>query len=75
MLVLGVILMLTGGGLWIYGDKMNHDVDTVLRSVLESGETEPGSVFITIGIILIIIGAVMVISGVIIRVKNLPKAL
>lgn len=61
MIVLGIIVILLGGGLWIYGDNLN----TVIDSFFNAGKTNPGSTLINIGIVIMIFGAILVLCGII----------
>ena len=65
MIVLGIIIILFGGGLWIYGDNMNNDMNTVMDSFFNSGKTNPGSSLVNIGIVVMIVGAILVLCGII----------
>ena len=64
MIVIGIILILTGGGCWIYGDSLNNDYEEQIRSVWNVGKTNPGSIFVIIGIIAVIIGAILILCGI-----------
>lgn len=64
MIVIGIIFILTGGSCWMYGDSLNNDYETQIRSVWNEGKTNPGSIFVIIGIIVVIIGAILILCGI-----------
>ena len=68
-IAIGVILILSGGGLWIYGDYLNNDTQSVAKSYWE-GSLSPGSSFVTFGIICLAIGCLLVLCGVILSVNQ-----
>ena len=63
-IVIGIIFILTGGSCWMYGDSLNNDYETQIRSVWNEGKTNPGSIFVIIGIIVVIIGAILILCGI-----------
>ena len=73
MIVIGIILILTGGGCWIYGDSLNNDYEEQIRSVWNVGKTNPGSIFVIIGIIAVIIGAILILCGIFYKITATNK--
>lgn len=69
LITIGVIFILAGGGLWMYGDYLNNDTQSVARSYWE-GSLSPGSGFVTFGIICLVIGCLLVLCGVILSVNQ-----
>ena len=69
-IAIGIIFILTGGGLWMYGDYINNNSESVMRSFFESGSINPGSGFVTFGIICLAIGCLLVLCGVILSVNQ-----
>ena len=70
LIAIGVIFILAGGGLWMYGDYINNNSESVMRSFFESGSINPGSGFVTFGIICLAIGCLLVLCGVILSVNQ-----
>ncbi len=63
MIALGVLLALFGIMLIIMGNATNNDAINQLESFFNNGTTNPGDVYIIIGITLIIVGVILVIVG------------
>ena len=63
MLIIGIILLLAGSGSLIYGITQNNSGSAQWKSLLSSGSTNPGTVFIVIGAIAAVVGLVLVIIG------------
>ena len=63
MLIIGVILAIAGTGSLIYGITQNNNVSSQLYSILSNGSSNPGTIFIVIGIIAIVIGLILIIMG------------
>ena len=60
----GLIFIAGGVGLFIYGNNMNNNITAQLTSLFNTGSTNPGSVYITIGIVVGILGLIMFIAGI-----------
>lgn len=65
LIIFGIILILSGGGLYAYGDHLRQDYARRLSSWLHTGNTDNGSVYITFGYILFAIGAALLLAGII----------
>lgn len=61
MLVIGLILVLGGLGSLIYGFMQNNSLEAQVASFLSSGTTNPGTMFIVIGVVAVLLGIVLMI--------------
>lgn len=61
MFVLGVLAIITGAILTIVGFAMNNSLEAQLISAFSTGSTNPGTIFIVIGIILLVVGVLLVV--------------
>lgn len=69
-LIFGIILAILGVVGIIYGTSMNNNFETQMRSLFETGRTNPGQIFFIIGIICAILGAILIIVGIIIIIRK-----
>ena len=65
MIALGVLTTLIGIFCTVYGSQLNNDLSAQLSSFFETGKTNPGDIFMGLGIFLLIIGAVCLTCGII----------
>lgn len=65
MWIFGIILMICGIGSSIYGSMLNNDFDSQIRSAFMNGYTNPGSMWLYIGITVAVIGLVLFIVGIV----------
>jgi DNA-directed RNA polymerase subunit RPC12/RpoP len=63
MTIFGVIFVLSGIGSIIYGVNLNNNLASQLKSLWNSGSTNPGTTYIIIGVIAIIVGLIMIYAG------------
>ena len=70
MIIIGVIMLIAGISSYIYGNQMNNSIEMQVKSLLNSGTTNPGSIFVTIGIILAVIGVILIVVGCIKKLKT-----
>lgn len=70
MIFFGVIFLLIGFGGCAYGIYMNNDIGRQMESLFGNGTTNPGSIFIVMGIGIAILGLIFLITGCI---KNSKK--
>lgn len=63
MLIIGIILAAAGAGSLIYGITQNNSASAQLSSLLGSGSTNPGTVYIVIGVIAVVIGIILLTMG------------
>ena len=63
MIVFGFLLFASGIASYIYGDQMNNSLEKQFASFLSNGTTNPGSIFVTLGIALAILGIIFIIAG------------
>lgn len=61
MIVVAVVLIIMGFISCYYGIEMNNDMDMQMESLFGSGKTDPGSIYILIGVALILSGLVLLI--------------
>lgn len=61
MCILGIIVMVSGGALISYGSSLNNSLEAQLNSLLSSGATDPGTVWITFGALGAVLGLVLLI--------------
>lgn len=59
--IIGIVCMVIGAGLALYGTHLNSDMEAVWNSVWQNGKTNPGSMFITFGVIIAVAGLVAII--------------
>jgi uncharacterized membrane protein YidH (DUF202 family) len=63
MLIIGIILVVGGLVSTIFGISANNSWQAQLSSLLSSGKTNPGTIWIIIGVVVIIIGIVLIALG------------
>lgn len=67
MIAFGIFMLIGGIISAIYGVYLNNDVSSQLESFFSSGNTNPGDIFLYIGIIVAVLGVVFIFIG---SVKN-----
>ena len=70
MIILGVIMLVAGIASYVYGNQMNNSIEMQVKSLLNSGTTNPGSIFVTIGIVVAVIGVILIVIGCIKKYKE-----
>ena len=65
MIVLGIILICAGAASYIYGEQLNNNIGMQLESLFNTGSADPGSIYVTIGIVVAVIGLIFTIIGII----------
>ena len=70
MIVLGIIMLVAGIASYVYGNQMNNSIEMQVKSLLNSGTTNPGSIFVTIGIVVAVIGVILIVVGCIKKFKG-----
>ncbi len=65
MIALGIILICAGAASYIYGEQLNSNVEKQLESLFNTGSSDPGSIYVTIGIVVAVIGLVFTIIGIV----------
>ena len=65
MLILGIILICAGAASYIYGEQINNNIGMQLERFYNTGSTNPGSIYVTIGIVVAVIGLIFTIIGII----------
>ena len=64
MTIAGAILIALGIGSTIYGFYLNNSMEAQLNSLFNSGNVDPGTVWIVVGIIALVIGIVLLFLGI-----------
>jgi uncharacterized membrane protein YidH (DUF202 family) len=64
MVGIGIALCGIGICMYIYGNQMNNDIELQMESLFGSGSVNPGSNYMTIGIVIAVIGLLLVVIGV-----------
>lgn len=65
MIILGIILICAGAASYIYGEQLNNNIGMQLESFFNTGSTNPGSIYVTIGIVVAVIGLIIAVIGII----------
>ena len=63
MIFLGILFILAGAGGAVYGVMQNNDAGKQLESLLSTGKTNPGTIFIVIGAAAALLGLIFIIIG------------
>lgn len=63
MIIAGTILIALGIGSTIYGFYLNNSMEAQLNALFSSGNVDPGTGWIVIGIIALVIGIVLLVVG------------
>lgn len=63
MLAIGWILFIAGGISVVYGVTLNNSMEAQMEAIFTRGETDPGTVWIVIGVLAALIGLLMVLIG------------
>lgn len=67
MIAIGILCMIFGGVLCVVGNSVNNDVEARMESFFSDGVTNPGSTYVTIGILLLVVGGILLLVGAIMR--------
>lgn len=59
MIIVGILLLIGGAGLAIYGNNLNNSFEAQWDALWNNGTTDPGSSYIIIGIIIAVIGLIL----------------
>lgn len=63
MILAGIIAIVFGGGLCVYGYTENNNLANQVISVLSGGGTDPGTPYLISGIVIFIIGVILLLYG------------
>ena len=63
MVICGAILLAAGLGVIIYGFSLNNSAEAQLNALFSSGSTDPGTVWIIVGIVAFAGGIILLILG------------
>ena len=61
--ILGLISLLAGIALALYGNSLNNSVSAQLNSLFSSGNVNPGNIWLYGGVALAVIGLVLLVIG------------
>lgn len=64
MIVFGIIFLVLGAAGCVYGITQNNSLEAQLESILGNGRTNPGTVFIVIGVVIAVIGIILLFKGI-----------
>lgn len=70
MIIIGVIMLIAGVASYVYGNQMNNSIEKQIESLFSNGTTNPGSIFVTVGIVVAVIGIVLIVVGCIKKYKG-----
>lgn len=73
LITLGIIFIIGGALNLIYGCSFNNSYEVRRNSFLESGRSNPGDIFVTLGIIALVIGFILLIAGLIVKIVKSNK--
>ncbi len=65
MIILGIILICAGAASYIYGEQLNNNIGMQPESFFNTGSTDPGSIYVTIVIVVAVIGLIFTVIGII----------
>ena len=74
MLILGILMICAGAASYIYGEQLNNNIGMQLESFFNTGSTNPGSTYVTIGVVVAVIGLILAIAGIIKNTQRPTKA-
>lgn len=74
MIILGIVLICVGAVSYIYGEQLNNNVGMQLESLFNTGSIDPGSIYVTIGIVVAVIGLIFTIIGIIKKYQRPSKS-
>lgn len=63
MIIAGAILAVIGLGLTIYGIYLNNNVEAQLTALFNSGNVDPGTGWIVVGVIALVVGIALLVIG------------
>ena len=61
--ILGIISLIAGVAMAIYGNSLNNSIEAQLNSLFSSGTVDPGNIFLYGGITLAVVGCILLIVG------------
>lgn len=64
MIIFGILSLIAGVVCALYGNTLNNDLETQLESILSNGVSNPGNVYLYIGIAVAVLGLVLLVAGV-----------
>ena len=62
-MIIGTILLLAGVASLVFGYMQNNSLDAQLNSLLSSGSTNPGTIFIIVGVVLAALGLILILRS------------
>lgn len=73
LIIFGVIFIIAGGISLVCGSSLNNSYEARWNSFWESGRSNPGEVFVTLGIIALVLGFILLISGIVLYIVKSNK--
>ncbi|MGN1112804.1 MAG: zinc-ribbon domain-containing protein [Acutalibacteraceae bacterium] len=73
LIIFGIILIVGGGISLVCGSSLNNSYEARWNSFWESGRSNPGEVFVTLGIIALVLGFILLISGIVLYIVKSNK--
>lgn len=70
MIILGIIMLVAGVASYVYGYQMNNSIEMQFKSLFNNGTTNPGAIFVTVGIVVAVIGVILIVVGCIKKFKG-----
>lgn len=64
MVIIGIIALIAGVGLAIYGNSLNNNVEAQIESLFSAGQVNPGNTWLYIGIAVGVIGLILLVVGI-----------
>lgn len=61
--ILGIIVLLAGVAMTLYGNSLNNSIEAQLSSLFTSGAVNPGNTWLYGGIALAVVGGILLIAG------------
>ena len=72
MIIFGIVIVILGVVSAVYGNHLNNDFEVQLENLFETGTTDPGDIFMFVGIAAAVVGLILFVMGLIKRTKNNP---
>ena len=70
MIGFGIIGIIIGVVLFVTGQSINNDMERQMESLFSSGKTNPGDVYVTIGVVIGVLGLILLIAGIVKKANN-----
>lgn len=74
LIIFGIIFIIGGTISLIFGSSLNNSYEARWNSFWESGRSNPGEAFVTLGTIAIVLGFILLIAGIIVKIVKSNKS-